>query len=377
MKDTGASLEDARDWAPCGCVDMQLCGKRMPMYAVPHTNNLKIFELVMNNGINPVTGDKLIDPAIDFRKATYGKILNEYNRMMHFILKREEEYWNVIMMVHNDLGLLHPIMSALLDDCLKKGKHAYEGGCRYSDPAYVICCGMVNVANSLAALKKYVFDEKKYTMDDVVEAIGKNYEGCDELRRDMLDAPKYGNDDDYVDNILVELYDMWAGASTQVTNWVGEKWQPSTLSVTTQVLHGKACGASPDGRKAKEYVSDGALSASPGTDENGPTSLIRSATKIHALNLQSTLFNMKFNPAAIAGQSGANKFIGLNDAYFKLGGYQIQYNIVDSDMLRDAQKHPGNYSDLMVRVAGFTAKFIDLGSDVQRQIIERTQFDEV
>ena len=123
-------------------------------------------------------------------------------------------------------------------------------------------------------------------------------------------------------------------------------------------------------------MSDGALSAYPGTDVSGPTALIRSATKIHVNNLQSTLFNMKFNPAAIEGEAGTRKFIGLNDAYFNLGGYQVQYNVVDSKMLIDARRHPENYGDLMVRVAGFTAKFIDLGPDVQQQIIDRTQFDE-
>jgi pyruvate-formate lyase len=376
MLDSGASIEDARDWAPCGCVDMQMCGKRMPMYAVPHTNNLKILELVMNNGINPVTGDKLYEAAIDFENATYIQIFKEYSRVMHAIIKREEEYWNAIMLVHNNLGLVHPVMSALLDDCLERGAHAYDGGCRYSDSAYVISCGMVNVANSLAAIKKNVFDEKKFTLHEMMEAIKADFDGYDTLRKALLDAPKYGNDYDYVDNILVDLYDEWASAAKQVTNWVGEKWQPSTLSVTTQILHGKACGASPDGRKAQEYVADGALSAFPGTDENGPTGLMKSATKIHALNLQSTLFNMKFNPAAIEGETGSRKFIALNDAYFKMGGYQVQYNIVDREMLLDAQKHPQNYGDLMVRVAGFTAKFVDLGLDVQRQLIDRTEFED-
>lgn len=377
MKDTGASLEDARDWAPCGCVDMQLCGKRMPMYAIPHTNNLKIFELVMNNGVNPVTGDHLVDAAIDFNSSGYDGILREYSRVMHLIVRREEEYWNAIMLVHNALGLVHPFMSALLDDCLETGKHAYEGGCRYNDPAYVISCGMVNVANSLAAIKKNIFEEKRFTMEQLMEAVRHDYEGYEEVRMAMERAPKYGNDDDYVDLILADLYDEWAHASTQVTNWVGQKWQPSTLSVTTQVLHGKACGASPDGRKAREALADGALSAYPGTDENGPVSLIRSATKVRAQRLQSTLFNMKFNPAAIEGEAGARKFITLNDTYFNLGGYQIQYNVVDRDMLLDAKKHPGQYTDLMVRVAGFTARFIDLGPDVQEQIIARTEYEAV
>ena len=375
MEYTGASLIDSRDWAPCGCVDMQICGKRMPMYAVPHTNNLKIFELVMNGGVNPVTGDKLINSEIDFETASYEEIEREYSRMMHHIIAREEEYWNAIMLVHNNLGLVHPIMSVLLDDCLEKGKHAYEGGCRYNDPAYVISCGLINVANSLSAIKKNVFEEEKFTLKELKEAIAADFEGYDSIRKALLDAPKYGNDDDYVDDIVVRLYDEWASASTQVTNWVGEKWQPSTLSVTTQVLLGKACGASPDGRKAKDFLADGALSAFPGTDMEGPTGLIRSATKIHTQKLQSTLFNMKFNPTAIEGKAGSEKFIKLNDAYFKLGGYQIQYNIVDRNMLLDAQEHPENYTDLMVRVAGFTARFIDLGPDVQRQVIERTEFE--
>lgn len=377
IRHSGTSLEDARDWAPCGCVDMQVCGKRMPMYAVPHTNNLKIFELVLNGGINPVTGDRLFDVKLDINRASYEEIVAEYIRAQDIIINREEEYWNTIMVVHNDLGLVHPIMTALLDDCIDKGKDAYEGGCRYNDPAYVISCGVVSVANSLAAIKKLVFEDRVLTMEELMAALKDNFKGKEKLRKQLLNAPKYGNDDDYVDLILAELYDAWSDSAQKVDNWVGEPWRPSTLSVTTQVLLGKACGATPDGRLAGEFVADGALSAQPGTDCNGPTSLIKSAAKVDAANLQSTLFNMKFSPSAIEGPEGAEKFIHLNEAYFNLGGYQVQYNIVDQKMLLDAQEHPENYSDLMVRVAGFTARFIDLGPDVQKQIIERTQYEDL
>ena len=378
MEDTGASLEDARDWAPCGCVDMQICGKRMPMYSIPHTNNLKIFELMMHNGVNPMTGDKIIDTQIDFETATYEQMVAEYGRLQDYIIENEQKCWNVIMLVHNELGLVHPIMTALLDDCLETGKHAYEGGCRYNDSAYVISCGMVNVANSLAAIKKNIFDDKKYTTKELMTAIKANWEGYEDMRKDFLDAPKYGNDIDYVDDILTVLYDQWAHASNRTENWIGDgsKWQPSTLSVTTQVLHGKACNATPDGRKNQDCVGDGALSAYPGTDVSGPTALIHSATKINTEALESTLFNVKFNPSAIAGEAGAKKFIALNDAYFRLGGYQVQYNVVDNAMLEDAMEHPDKYNDLMVRVAGFTAKFIDLGPDVQQQVIDRTLYEE-
>jgi formate C-acetyltransferase/4-hydroxyphenylacetate decarboxylase large subunit len=235
---------------------------------------------------------------------------------------------------------------------------------------------MVNVANSLAAIKRTVFDEKTLTMQEIRKAIKDNFKGHEKLRKQLLDAPKYGNDEEYVDSILADLYTHWSQTAVKTMNWLGEPWQPSTLSVTTQVLHGKACGATPDGRTAGDYVADGAISAFPGTDTGGPTSLIKSAACINANELQSTLFNIKFNPAAIEGKIGAEKFIKLNDTYFQLGGYQVQYNIVDSKMLVDAQKYPERYGDLMVRVAGFTARFVDLGPDVQRQIIERTQFED-
>ena len=155
----------------------------MPMYAVPHTNNLKIFELVMNNGINPVTGDKLIKVSIDVEKATYNEILTEFKMATAYIIKKEEEYWNAIMLVHNDMGLMHPFMSALLDDCIEKGMDSYEGGCRYSDSAYVISCGMVNVANSLAAIKKNVFEEKTLTIKEIRNAIKDNFAGHEKLRK--------------------------------------------------------------------------------------------------------------------------------------------------------------------------------------------------
>jgi pyruvate-formate lyase len=376
VRTSGASLEDARDWAPCGCVDMQICGKRMPMYAVPHTNNVKIFELVLHGGVNPVTGDRLVEGGLDLERATYEEIVAEVKRVTDLVVRRQEEYWNTLMLIHNELGLVHPFMTSLLDDCLQKGMDAYEGGCRYNDPAYVISCGLVNVANGLAAIKRCVFEEKIVDLRGLLAALRDNFVGHEALRRRLLDAPKYGNDDERVDGILADLYRAWACSSEATLNWVGEPWRPSTLSVTTQVLHGKACGATPDGRRAGEALADGALSAYPGTDLCGPTSMIKSASRVDATELQSTLLNLKFNPTAIEGQAGNEKFICLNETYFGLGGYHVQYNIVDRRMLIDAQKHPERHADLMVRVAGFTARFVDLGPDVQQQIIDRTQFGE-
>jgi indoleacetate decarboxylase len=377
MAASGAAPEDANNWAPCGCVDMQMVGNRFPMYAIPHTNNLKILELILNNGVNPVTGDKLIQTSKDIEAMTYEEIEAEYIRVTKEIVQNEEICCNIIMAAHRESNLFHLIMSALLDDCIENGKHAYDGGCRYNDSPYVISCGMVNVANSLEAIRENVYEKKRFTMAELKKALSSNFEGFDETRAMLLNSPKYGNDISGVDGILARLYDAWSESAESVNNWLGEPWRASTLSVTTQVLHGKACGATPDGRFAGQFVSDGALSAYPGTDISGPTNLIRSAVKVNAEHLQSTLFNMKFHPAAMEGAAGRNKFITLNDVYFKLGGYQIQYNIVDSKVLRDARSHPEKYQDLMIRVAGFTARYVDLGPDIQEQIIKRTEFESI
>jgi formate C-acetyltransferase/4-hydroxyphenylacetate decarboxylase large subunit len=372
---TGASLEDARDWAPCGCVDMQISKKRMPMYTVAHTNFPKILNLILFNGVNPITGEKLIETGIKAEEASFEELKEAWKEKLREIVKKEAKYWNIIMVVHNKIGIVHPLCSALLYDCLEKGKGCTSGGCRYNDAPYVIACGCINVANSLAAIKRYVFEKKMFTIKELKEALRNNFKGYEHVRKCLLEAPKFGNDDDYVDQIAVELYDAFSEAAQSCKNWLGEPWRPSGLSVTSQVLLGKATIATPDGRKAFEPFADGSASASPGTDVKGPTALIRSATKLHAHNMQSFLMNMKINPMTIEGSIGADKLVSLIDTFIELGGYHIQFNIIDTKMLRDAQKYPEKYQDLMIRVAGFTARWVELGPSEQEEIIKRTEYE--
>ncbi len=372
-----ASLEDARDWAPCGCVDMQICGKRMPMYAIPHTNFPKILNLVLFNGVNPVTGKKLIETSIKAENADFNQIWGEWKELLGKILEKEVRYWNVIMSVHNGIGIVHPLCSALLSDCIEKARGCASGGCRYNDSAYVIACGGINVANSLAAIKKCVFEEKSFTIKELKRALLNDFKGYENMRKALLEAPKYGNDNDYVDRLAVEIYSVFGDIAGKLRNWLGEPWRASGLSVTSQVVLGKATMATPDGRRSFTPFADGSVSAFPGTDLNGPTALIRSSVKVKAEKMQSLLMNMKINPSAIYGDAGTDKLVGLIDAFIRLGGYHIQFNIVDSKMLRDAQKHPENYQDLMVRVAGFTARWIELGPSEQEEIIKRTEYMEL
>lgn len=373
---TGATLEDARDWAPCGCVDMNICGKRVPQWDPSIWNAAKVLELVLNDGVNPVTGDKLAETGIKIEEASYEEIKEAWKRVAKLVVSKTVEYWNIAMSVKNRIGLVLPILSALLDDCIEKGLHCQEGGCRYNEGAYHVSNGIINVANSLAAIKKCVFEEKLFTMKELREALKRNFEGdgYSEIRRHLLAAPKFGNADNYVDQIAVELYDAYSQLTEECPNWLGQPWRASTLSVNTQVINGNACGATPDGREAGQHLCDGSLSPYPGTDSNGPTAAMISASRPHAKNIQSFLFNMKFHPSAIEGLVGSKKFVALNDTYFGLGGYHVQYNIVDARMLRDAQKHPEKYPDLMIRVAGFTARWVELGPAIQEEIISRTEY---
>ncbi len=377
LKVTKAPLEDALDWAPCGCVDMQICGKRAPMHAILHFNMPKILELIIFKGVNPVTGEKVLDIQIDPDTASFEEIVQEFKRIVDLLARKFAEIENIRALVKNQMGLVLPLTSALLDDCIEKGLHCQEGGCRYNDSPYMISCGMVNVANSLASIKWNIYDNKFFSMSELREALKNNFQGYERILRLCLDAPKYGNDDDYVDQILVDLYDAWSEIVQRYKNWMGEPFRPSILSVITQVVLGKACGATPDGRRAFEPLADGGISPHPGTDKKGPTAVIKSATKVKAAGkLQSTLLNQKFNPLALWGEKNTEKFVAYLDTYYELGGYHIQFNIVDSRMLRDAQKHPEKYPDLMVRVAGFTARFVELGKDAQDEIIKRTEFME-
>jgi formate C-acetyltransferase/4-hydroxyphenylacetate decarboxylase large subunit len=372
----GVTLEDARDWAPCGCVDMNIPGKRPPQWCFPNFNAGKALELVLNDGLNPSTGDKLIDTGLKIQNASYDEIKEAFKTVMETVQSTQAQYWNTAMVVKNKMGLSLPLLSAVLDDCIEKGLHCQEGGCRYNDSAYTITCGVVNVANSLAAIKKCVFEERLFTINELIEALNHNFEGnsYNEIQRHLLAAPKFGNDNDYADQIVVELYNAYSDRFMKNLNWLGEPWQPGNLSIAVNVALGSATGAIPDGRKSGEPLADGSVSAHSGTDLNGPTALIKSAAKSDASKLESQLFNMKFHPTAIETDTGSKKFVALNDTYFDLGGYHVQYNIVDVNMLRDAQKHPEKYPDLLVRIAGFTVRWVELGPAVQEDIIRRTEY---
>jgi len=223
-------------------------------------------------------------------------------------------------------------------------------------------------------MRKLIFEDKKVTMAQLLQAIKDNWEGHEELRQMFLDAPKFGNDDDYVDSIAREWYEIFFQLSREVPDFLGRPLKPEAFSVAVHAGRGRLTGALPSGRPAKIALTDASVSAFPGTDENGPTALVKSAAAtIDSVKYGSNHFNMRFHPSALEGREGARKLLSLIKTYMDLGGYHIQFNCVSSETLKDARLYPEEHRDLVVRVAGFSAFFIHLDEETQDEIIRRTE----
>jgi formate C-acetyltransferase/4-hydroxyphenylacetate decarboxylase large subunit len=229
------------------------------------------------------------------------------------------------------------------------------------------------VVNALSTVKQLVDEERACTLDELRAACSANWEGHEELHRRALAAPKWGNNDDRVDAIYLELFEAYCDLVSRQTNYLGKPYDPSMLAISTHTPFGKACLATPDGRCAGESLCDGVTSPQPGTDTNGPLSVLLSAGKVDHTRIRGGLHNLKLHPSALRGTEGARKLVALIRTYFESTGFQLQFNVVDTRMLRDAQVNPQNYRDLIVRVAGFSAFFVELSRSIQDQIIARTE----
>ncbi|KPJ58181.1 MAG: hypothetical protein AMJ42_03745 [Deltaproteobacteria bacterium DG_8] len=373
-----ASIEDARDWAIGGCSDMVIPGKSYGEKGCPFgfTNMGKYLELALNDGVDPRDETFIGIPSGNVENMSYEEIITAFKKQVVNGIEFLSSYTNfAIGFFPHTIPLVYH--SVLTDDCIGRGNALGEGGERYKHGWSHFITGLINVANSLAAIKHCVFENKFFTMKELREALSVNFEGKEEIHRQLLDAPKFGNDISLVDKIAADLYKFVTDASLKIIGPLGKPLTPSAYSISTHPLFGKACGALPDGRKAGDPLCDGAVSAFPGTDISGPTALIRSATRIDALPYKSVQLNMKFHPTALKGSKGSQALLYLIKTFFDLGGYFIQFNVVDSKMLKDAQRHPERYRDLLVRVAGFTAYWVELSKGVQNEIIRRTEFGSI
>jgi pyruvate formate-lyase/glycerol dehydratase family glycyl radical enzyme len=374
--DHGIPLEEARDWVVGGCA-----GSIMPNVAmhgvtggIGYFNTSKILEFVLNNGRDPNTGKQICLVTGDPRTFTsVEQFKDAFKQQADYFLSTVSKKRNVLYAV-DVANYRTPFCSSLLGDCIARGKDGRVGGVRYPQfLTHVSDRGLQNVADSLAAIKKVVFEEKKISMDELLDALKVNFKGKENIRQMLLKAPKYGNDDDYVDDIFNEL-SLWLMERVgQDKNPFGTRLWQGRSGATVHWMLGRVTGALPDGRKAGEPLADGWLSPSQGRDTKGPTAVLTSASKVnHVSNSNAALMNMKFDHKMLANRANLAKFAKMIETFFAREGYHIQVNMLSRETLLDAQEHPQQYKNLMVRVAGYSAYFVDLPRSLQDEIMSRT-----
>lgn len=370
----GKSEEDANEGGCSGCIEVGAFGKEAYILT-GYLNTPKILEITLNNGIDPVTGKRLGLETGDPRTFTsYDELYEAYHKQMVYFVNMKLAVNNYIERMFS-LYAPATFLSLFIDDCIAKGKDYYSGGARYNT-TYIQCTGLGTITDCLSTLKKHVFEDKRFTMDEILTAVAKNFEGEEKMRQYIMNrTPFFGNDDDYADSIAVKVYDDLVNAIEGHPNTRGGKTQLNMLSTTCHNYFGSVCGASVNGRLAKFAISDG-TSPAHGADTNGPTSVIKSLSKLDQTKSGGTLLNVRFVPSLLKREEDLKKLVALIRAYFNMGGHHIQFNIVDTQTLLDAQKVPDDYKDLLVRVAGYSDYFNDMTEQLQNEIIARTENEE-
>lgn len=371
----GKSVEDARNGGCSGCVETGAFG--VEAYILTGYFNLpKILEITLHNGVDPRSGKKIgLETGDPAAFATFEDLLEAYRRQVRHFADIKLEGNNIIDRLYAR-NMPVPFLSLMIDDCIAKGKDYLDGGPRYNT-SYVQGVGLGSITDALTAIKYHVFDRQQRSMKELLDALNADFEGYGALRNDLLNhTPKYGNDDDYADDVMRQIFDIYYNAINGRPSSKGGFFRINMLPTTCHVYFGSVTGALPDGRKAGQPVSEG-ISPVQGADRQGPTAVVKSAAKIDHIKTGGTLLNQKFTPQFLADDDGIDKVAHLVRSYFKMDGHHIQFNVVNAKTLRDAQRHPQNYRDLIVRVAGYSDYFVDLTEELQEEIIKRTEHQSV
>lgn len=367
----GKTLTDARTGGPSGCVTVSSFGKES-CTLTGYINWPKIFELACNDGVDPNTGVQIGPKTGDARKFTsYEQLFEAYSKQLEYFIDLKIKGNNVIERLFANY-MPAPFMSLVMNDCISRGLDYHNGGARYN-PTYIQGVGIGTVTDALAAVKYHVFDKQGVTMRDMLAATAGDFNGYEPLQNKLINhTPKYGNDDDYADCITEDVFNIYYDLLNGRPNTKGGKYRVNLLPTTVHIYFGSVTGALPNGRSAGAPVSEG-ISPTQGHDTKGPTAIIKSAARIDHARTGGTLLNMKFNPQLLADDESIAKLAHLIRAYFKLDGHHIQFNVITAKALREAQEKPAENRELIVRVAGYSDYFIDIGRELQDEIIARTE----
>ena len=367
----GKSIEDARNGGASGCVETGAFGAESYILT-GYFNLVKIFEITMHNGINPVTGKKVgLETGVLNTFSTFEEVISAFQKQVKYFVDLKVVGTNIIDRIFAD-NLPVPFLSLIIDDCISDGVDYNNGGARYNT-SYIQGVGLGSLTDILTSIKYNVFDNRKVSIDDLQLALDQNFENQLELRNDLINStPKYGNDDDYADEQAIIIFNLFLDAVDGRPNTKGGHFRINMLPTTSHVYFGSVTGATADGRLAKKPLSEG-ISPFQGADRKGPSAVIKSAAKIDHIKTGGTLLNQKFTPSLLEDEKGLDSMVSLIRSYFRMDGHHIQFNVVTADQLREAQKHPEEHKDLIVRVAGYSDYFNDLGEELQEEIIRRSE----
>jgi formate C-acetyltransferase len=370
----GKKVEDAREGGTSGCIETGCFGKEAYLLH-GYLNVPKILELTLNDGVDPMNGQR-IAPASGAPGGApaafsgFEELYEAFERQLRYVVDTK-------MRVSNYLDRMFaryapaPFLSVFIGGCIESGKDYYDGGARYNTD-YIQCCGLGTVTDSLSAIKKHVFEDRRAALTELLAALKADWAGREDLRLLVSNkTPKFGNDDDYADSIAQRVFSSLRSAIDGRASPRGGIYHIDLLSTTCHVYFGSMTGATADGRRARAPESDG-TSPAQGADRSGPTAVVRSLAKLDIASTGGSLLNQRFQPAVLAGEEGVKRLSSLVRGYFKLGGHHIQFNVVDTETLRAAQKRPEDYRNLLVRVAGYSDYFVDLDKHHQEEIISRT-----
>lgn len=374
LQKAGYSYDDAINYAVVGCVELSVPGNALGFSDASMFNMVKALELTLNNGVDMLSGEQVglrLGSLPDF--TTYEALEEAFTQQLDYFVDIMEQGLQIVEHYHKEL-MCSPLLSSVIDSCLQQGLDVTAGGAEYNNSGIQLI-QVANLADSLAALKQLVYDEKRIDPTELLEQLRKNFPS-EEIRQTLINcAPKYGNDVEWVDLIGLKWVKYLKEKLDGYTNYRGGKYTVGLYTVSAHVPMGSHVGATPDGRYSKTPLADGGLSAMYGRDTEGPTALLKSVSRIDSsLAGNGTLLNMKFSPEFFKNEDGLEKFIALLKGFMALKINHVQFNVINKEDLLAAQKNPENYRHLLVRVAGYTANYVDLSRTLQEEIIARTEY---
>lgn len=372
LLNAGYAPEDARDWNNCGCVVPHF-RKTQEWTAAVNVNFGSALEYALNQGASLMTGEKMgleERPAAAF--ATYEDVKAAFYKQFDNLCRHSIILTVEAQRLHKEM-VPRPFLSSCMEHCMETGKDLSQGGAKYNIGPVITGIGLAVVANSLAAVKKLVFEDKACDMATLAKALQANWEGYEDLRQKAQDCPKYGNDDDYADDIALEVANHFYEEIHQYKDIFGAPFLTAFMGISNYIPMGRVLGATPDGRKHGEPSSEG-VSPYVGTDRSTPLAAMRSSAKVNQeIHSGGTLLNLRINPELVATKRGQANLGAMIQTLFSLGAFHVQFNCISSQLLREAQAHPENYKDLLVRVAGYSTQFVNLSRSMQDAIIARTE----